>query len=1350
MKKLIHAALCTTLLLFVCHCTLAQSDSLYTDSVSPYNHKYMMDSCFADVDLSSLPTGLLIEKALSTVNVHDFKGQLTDSNYSNMFLWRRAYGTLRRAFVDSTQAYDSVGVVVARMKTYLDGGVVPIAVLNYFYEALKDSVFEDSLLTMDEEGIQLHDVDGAAESAFTTQRCFIACIPFMETDTTQLSFTLPQDLYITNDTSTVTQWQVDFGDGSGFRNINIGDTIVISYDTSSSERTIVVRAELNFLTDLRSHTNFTINEVVVPEGYSFKRDEHYYYEGPSTDLYEGGNANVHVFVHYHCKNDLKKLLRPFIVVTGYVPPKLTDIMYQAKEYPDGGGYFFNSFYYTNQTVFAKLKEQEYDLVFVTFENAGDYIQRNAKVLKQVIKELNALKKINGSNAPNVLLGQSMGGLVSRYALGEMHGEHVANPTAKPDHDVRIFYTQDSPHHGVNIAMSLQALTYHHYVYHFVKNNHVSRTELKDLEWDYLSLTSTSGRQMVINSIFADNSLHATLYSELESVAPVSGLGCKSVFISDGSGDVVKQYKIDGSTTDYLDPNDLITEANFLLNPNRPVKKIVTFMAWATPDNSSLSKTVFYGAFFTKINNRTAYYYKGYAGAVSTQWNGLDGMPGSYAKTTKSLVGGYVLTTYGIKAKIHFAEVCFIPSISGISVTAANKTNYEYPINANQSTQTFNYKRHITFDEPGNTNTSGVFNYNHARFTSYSASQFLHDIVNTAPATIGSGQGFNYARPVSDRIGNCTVQAGGLLGINNDEQAGATGDAHNNSYPASGSMYRVETIQYIGCSTQTSTITVEGNLVLGDNTNSLSGELVIRPDSKLILKNGANVTLHNNSKLIIQENAELEIEDGVTFNLIDANSEVVIRGILTMQSNADIVLATGDGNLRFDCPENEYCSTQFVGNNTISLTGTGRTDRVLVVTGKGLDLTGVVSLSLTTGKVELGTNTEIVVDGSLTLNTVKVTKVSGVAETNVHKGIVINSLTGKTISIQHSRFEYAQIGLTKSSTSTISPLSLTETTFGYCTFGLKTFGGGCTLSKVRFDNCGIGWKATDMSAASEFNGFAENNISAVEYAGNSSAHLYVYESTFRDNKEEEDDLGTAIIASGEFYLTLGCNHFIENDNDVIFAHGDLFLTGSVAGNNYFNNTLINTLYLDNVNTVSLSGGDNEFIYTSNPQKVFTGTINSGINTVAMSGNYWEMLNGSTTVYDLNAALATVVNSSSASVTCSTATVETTADICEETWDGLNEVTEKITRLPQKKPATSKAAVQLYKLYPNPASNTLFLKATSGAAESNLTVKAIDVMGKTIVLHGQSVYDISQLSVGMYQIIVEQNGHILHKQKLVVSK
>jgi hypothetical protein len=1109
----------------------AQTDSLYTDSVSPYNHKYMMDSCFADVDLNGLSTGILIDKALSTVNVNEFDGTLNDSNYTTMFLWRRAYGTLRRAFVDSTTAYDTLGTVVARMKDYLDGGVAPITLFNYFYETIKDSAFADSLLTMDETGIQLHDVDGIEQSPYEVKRCFMASVPFVETDTNVIAFTLPQELYITNDTAQLDYVEVDFGDGNGGQTMHFGDTVLIIYDTTATERSITVTVHFKFTTEKSAHTKIQVGKgITYFEGYSQDYNEHYYIVSDEDDEYENDRGRAHVYIHYHCNNTSRKLLKPFVVVTGFATPKESTAFFKSGNYYSGVDYF-SSFFRINSDVYNKIIEQEYDLVFVTFVNPTDYIQRNAKVIKKVLREVNELKNSNGSTAPNILLGQSMGGLVSRYALGEMHGEHVANPSTKPDHDVRIFYTQDSPHHGVNIAMGLQALTLHHYLYHFVKNSHVSRTELEDLVWDYLSLISTSGRQMVINSIFADNSLHTTLYSELESVAPVSGLGCKSVFISDGSGDTVHQFKTVAGSRMYLSPSFTIADANFLLNPNKPINKIVTFSAWATPDNSSLSKTVFYGAFFTKINNRTAYYYKGYAGAVSTQWNGLDGMPGSFALTTNSLVGGYVLTTYGKKAKAHFPRVCFIPSISGISVTSANKTNFEYEINANQSTQTFSYKRHITTDENGV--SSGqlpqFINDKHAEFTEYSLGQFMHDIVNTAPANIGSGQGYNYALPVSDRIGNCTVQAGGWLGINTNEEAGGTGDTYNNNLPAANSTYRVETINKTAtCAATVVTITVHGDLELGSSTNNLSGNLVVRTGSKLILQNNSTLNLYNNSKLIIQQGAELEIEGSVNILLNNPGSIIDLKGTLKIEDNT-VVNVTGEGSINFDCPNENYCNVNIDAGSTINLTGEGRAIKMVTVTGKGIDLTNLEELNITTAKVELGTNSEVVIGGSMELNAVRVSKTTGTAGNHIHKGLEINSPTGKTIAIDNCIFEYGIKGLTKTASSSLTQLVIENTTFTNCSLGLKTNECRCNLVNVRFDNCVTGWKAEDMSGSSDFRGYVESVDNGIDYEGDNTAHLFIYESTFKTCNNSDN--AKAILADGDFNTTISCTHFEDNDNDI---------------------------------------------------------------------------------------------------------------------------------------------------------------------------------------------------------------------------
>lgn len=57
--------------------------------------------------------------------------------------------------------------------------------------------------------------------------------------------------------------------------------------------------------------------------------------------------------------------------------------------------------------------QEYDIVYIDWQNGTNSIQHNSAVLKNVIAWVNANKQGNESN---VLLGQSMGGVVGRYTL----------------------------------------------------------------------------------------------------------------------------------------------------------------------------------------------------------------------------------------------------------------------------------------------------------------------------------------------------------------------------------------------------------------------------------------------------------------------------------------------------------------------------------------------------------------------------------------------------------------------------------------------------------------------------------------------------------------------------------------------------------------------------------------------------------------------------------------------------------------------------------------------------------------------------------------------------------------------
>ena len=61
-----------------------------------------------------------------------------------------------------------------------------------------------------------------------------------------------------------------------------------------------------------------------------------------------------------------------------------------------------------------LRSQGYDIIILNYEDSGEPIQQNAFLVVALIDQINSMKV---GDEENVVVGISMGGLVTRYALG---------------------------------------------------------------------------------------------------------------------------------------------------------------------------------------------------------------------------------------------------------------------------------------------------------------------------------------------------------------------------------------------------------------------------------------------------------------------------------------------------------------------------------------------------------------------------------------------------------------------------------------------------------------------------------------------------------------------------------------------------------------------------------------------------------------------------------------------------------------------------------------------------------------------------------------------------------------------
>ncbi len=157
---------------------------------------------------------------------------------------------------------------------------------------------------------------------------------------------------------------------------------------------------------------------------------------------------------------------------------------------------------------------DYDIIYVNWDKGKDHLQRNALLLEDIILWVNSVK--NG-NAPNVVLGQSMGGVLARYALADMEQRNLL-------HDTDLYISHDAPHQGANIPLGILYFA-RHMVDQFVSTPlgdmninpedgaPVSIEDIKDL------IDAPGTQQLLANNVASNfavnNSLHDAWQADLE-------------------------------------------------------------------------------------------------------------------------------------------------------------------------------------------------------------------------------------------------------------------------------------------------------------------------------------------------------------------------------------------------------------------------------------------------------------------------------------------------------------------------------------------------------------------------------------------------------------------------------------------------------------------------------------------------------------------------------------------------------------------------------------------------------------------------------------------------------------------
>lgn len=181
-----------------------------------------------------------------------------------------------------------------------------------------------------------------------------------------------------------------------------------------------------------------------------------------------GYIKYRVFYHNVNGTPVANLLKPIIIIDGFDPGDKRQIQdsdpHPGKTNTEHVSIEEMMTYYNSleqkEFLIPILRDLGYDVVIVNhpkyqmngvdIDGGADYIERNALAHVKLYQELNAELAQNNSTEKLVIVGPSMGGQISRYALAYMEKNNIPTNT-------RLWVSVDSPHLGANIPVGAQTL-----------------------------------------------------------------------------------------------------------------------------------------------------------------------------------------------------------------------------------------------------------------------------------------------------------------------------------------------------------------------------------------------------------------------------------------------------------------------------------------------------------------------------------------------------------------------------------------------------------------------------------------------------------------------------------------------------------------------------------------------------------------------------------------------------------------------------------------------------------------------------------------------------------------------------
>ncbi len=473
-------------------CLSLNAQAVYKGSKNNYTEN--IDALLSKIDKKYITTEILYNRVMPFSNLNRLKenGKITTSDYSNFIqswseLYRASYkpnfisiDELESNIYSENSSITQIGIINTKINIF-DSNKNLDVVNGFYINKTGVNPFIEKQVTIISALKNSIKTSNTGEAIFRLNKNFIIQLTGFKIKNLSANFGNGsiQNL-ITGGIISLNDFKINYKE-SGMKEINFE----IVYENNTKENikskiqvNIPAKISKRVSADSNLIVNFTGNEGIT-NTISFK--------GYNETAAKSGTLEYVTYYNLVTNtNRTPKLMKPVIILDGFDPGDKRKINKESIGRNNTDKSLYELLSYGSSNFVDKLINSPlgYDVTLVNFQNGADYIERNAMALIALIQRENQKLKDNGSTEKLTIIGPSMGGLVSRYALAYMEKNNL-------DHNTKLWVSFDSPHLGANIPIGAQENIY---FFGWVGNQQDAKKSFRE------NFFSPAARQMLIEQL----------------------------------------------------------------------------------------------------------------------------------------------------------------------------------------------------------------------------------------------------------------------------------------------------------------------------------------------------------------------------------------------------------------------------------------------------------------------------------------------------------------------------------------------------------------------------------------------------------------------------------------------------------------------------------------------------------------------------------------------------------------------------------------------------------------------------------------------------------------------------------